>query len=233
MSHWLRYRLVTDRLVAVVVLIVLSPVIVALAVAVRVGDRGRAFVAVPRIGKGGAEFGMWKLRSMRIEQGDGRAKGVSLTAAEDDRITPVGHWLRARYLDELPQLWNVVKGEMCLLSARPEAPEFVDLADPRWQAVLVAPPGMAGPTQLIVNDWEKQVITKDPSGASYTEVVVPVKLAIDGWYLRKASPRLDLMLIRSLLGRLAGGRRPERLVQVVREQVPESVAADSWPTSTQ
>ncbi len=227
MSRWLQLRSVADRVVALFVLLLLSPVIAALAVAVRVGDRGRAFVAVPRIGRDGAVFGMWKLRSMRIEQGDGRANGVSLTAAQDDRITPVGRWLRARYLDELPQLWNVVKGEMCLLSARPEAPEFVDLDDPRWRAVLAAPPGMAGPTQLIVNDWEKQVITDDPSGASYTEVVVPVKLAIDGWYLENASPRLDLLVIRSLLGRLTSGGRPERLVQVVREQVPESVAADS------
>lgn len=229
MSRWLRFRSVTDRVTALGVLTLVSPLIAALAVAVRVSDRGQAFVAVPRVGRNGHIFRMWKLRSMRIEQNDGRARGVSLTSAEDERITPMGRWMRAYYLDELPQLWNVVRGEMGLLSARPEAPEFVDLEDPQWALVVSAPPGVAGPTQLIVNEWEHQVISLDPSGASYLEVVLPVKLAIDEWYVRNASFRLDLLIARALFLRLASRPPLPELTRLIHEQVPVSVAAQTMP----
>ena len=112
---------------------VVWPFIAVLGLAVRLSDRGPAFVGVPRMGRGGQVFTMWKLRSMRADNADGRANGVSLTSIDDNRITPIGTRLRAYYLDELPQLWNVVRGEMGLLGARPEAPEFVDLTDPRWK----------------------------------------------------------------------------------------------------
>lgn len=229
MSRWLRFRSVADRVVALFALMAVAPAIVALAIAVRIADHGQAFLAVPRIGRNGETFRMWKLRSMRIEQSDGRARGVSLTAAEDDRITPIGRWMRAYYLDELPQLWNVVRGEMCLLSARPEAPEFVDMNDRRWALVVSASPGVAGPTQLIVNDWEREVITLDPTGADYVDVVLPVKLAIDGWYVRNASLRLDLLVARTLVRRLLSRPRLPELTRLIRNEVPESIAAEARP----
>ena len=95
MSGWLRTRVVVDRFVAAVLLALTSPLIALLAALVRRHDGGRAFVAVPRVGRGGTDFAMWKLRSMRIDGPDGRASGVSLTAGSDPRITPVGAKLRA------------------------------------------------------------------------------------------------------------------------------------------
>ena len=138
-----------------------TPLIAGLMVAIRLNDGGPTIIAVPRVGRNGRTFGMWKLRSMRAETPDGMAKGVALTTEHDDRITPIGRRMRAWHLDELPQLFNVVRGEMCLLGARPEAPEFVDATDPRWRHVLSAPPcprrafrcGCARPGQAIGCGW--------------------------------------------------------------------------------
>lgn len=227
MSGWLRRRLVIDRVVAALLLTLTSPLVAALAVWIRRHDGGPAFVAVPRAGRAGRPFAMWKLRSMRVDGPDGRAGGVSLTSGHDDRITPVGIVLRAWYLDELPQLYNVARGEMGLLGPRPEAPEFIDGADPRWQAVLAAPPGMAGPTQLVVNDWERDVITAAPDGSAYLDEVVPVKLAIDAWYVRRASLGLDLRVTVALVGRLGSGIGVAGLRHLVRRGVPETAVVPS------
>lgn len=224
MSPYLRVRVVVDRLVAAVVLVLCAPLIAALGWLVRRHDGGPALIAVERVGQGGRTFKMWKLRSMRAETSDGRATGVGLTSAGDDRITPIGHRMRATHLDELPQLVNVVRGEMALLGPRPEAPEYVDSDDPGWRAVLAAPPAIAGPTQLAVGDWERDVITAAPDGSAYESEVVPVKVAIDRWYVEEASPGIDAMVVVSLVGHVLG--RPARtLVARVRSRVPAAEVA--------
>jgi lipopolysaccharide/colanic/teichoic acid biosynthesis glycosyltransferase len=223
-STWLRLRIQLDRVVALVLLVILAPVIGALSVAVWRSDRGPALITVPRVGRDGRTFRMWKLRSMRADTADGRATGVALTTGVDDRITPIGRRLRAWYLDELPQLWNVVRGEMCLLGARPEAPEFVDLHDPRWRHILQVPPGLAGPTQLIVNDWERQHISNAPDGSDYVPIVLPVKLAIDEWYVRRASVHLDAQVAMALVRRLLPFPPSRHLADRVCHEVPASRA---------
>jgi lipopolysaccharide/colanic/teichoic acid biosynthesis glycosyltransferase len=227
-SRWLRCRFLLDRVVAGAALVVVSPVIGVLAAAVRRHDGGPGLIEVPRVGRGGATFGMWKIRSMRAESDDGRARGMGLTRGDDDRITPIGRRLRALHLDELPQLLNVVRGEMLLLGPRPEAPEFVDLDDPGWQAVLRSPPGIAGPTQLIVGDWEREVITSAADESDYVRVVVPVKLAIDRWYVEAASPVIDALVVATLGRRLTGGDEAGRLRARVRAAVPRAASPISW-----
>jgi lipopolysaccharide/colanic/teichoic acid biosynthesis glycosyltransferase len=227
-SLWLRVRTLVDRLVASLLLLAVAPVILSLAVVVRRHDGGPAFVAVPRMGAGGRTFRMWKLRSMRAEQADGRARGVSLSGAVDERITPVGRRLRAYYLDELPQLLNVVRGEMSLLGPRPEAPEFVDLDDPAWQLVLTTPPGLAGPTQMVVNDWERELIDREPGGTAYVRAVVPVKLAIDHWYVQTATPVRDALIFVTLVRRFLPGTESTTLRSLVFRQVPDALVVREW-----
>ena len=226
MSRYLQVRMVLDRLVAAVGLVVLSPVIGVLGWLVHRHDGGPAFITVERVGRHGRPMRMWKLRSMRAESADGRATGVSLTSAGDDRITPIGAKLRAGHLDELPQLFNVARGEMTLLGPRPEAPEYVDATDDDWRAVLAAPPGIAGPTQLAVGDWERDIITAAPDGSAYERDVVPVKVAIDRWYVEQASPGIDALVVVGLARRLAG-RPVGALLERIRAGVPE--AAGSLP----
>jgi lipopolysaccharide/colanic/teichoic acid biosynthesis glycosyltransferase len=129
------------------------------------------------VGRDGAELPMWKLRSMRRgRMSAGSAPGMP---SDTDRST-----VACFHLDELPQLVNVVRGEMALLGPRPEAPEYVETDDPGWRDVLSAPPGIAGPTQLVVGDWERDIITAAPDGSAYIDQVVPVKVAIDRWYVK-------------------------------------------------
>jgi lipopolysaccharide/colanic/teichoic acid biosynthesis glycosyltransferase len=221
-SRWLRTRLVLDRVLAAVLAIATAPVVAVLAMLIRRDDGAAPLIRVPRVGRGGATFGMWKLRSMRVDTDDGRASGAALTRSDDDRITPIGERLRALHLDELPQLYNVVRGEMCLLGPRPEAPDYVDMGDPAWRGVLAVPPGIAGPTQLVVGDWERTEIDRDQRGDAYRQVVVPVKLAIDGWYVRRSSLRLDLLVIASLLRHSLPGPESPALLGRVRDAVPEA-----------
>ena len=142
---WLRFRLVADR--------ARGPRRRHRAVArdrrhgvlVRREDGGPGFITVTRVGRDGRPFRMWKLRSMRAARPDGTADGLTLSGAHDDRITAIGRHLRAYHFDELPQLYNVVRGEMGILGPRPETPEFVDLDDPMWQDRARHPAGHRGP----------------------------------------------------------------------------------------
>lgn len=224
MSSYLRLRIAFDRLAAAVLLAMAAPLIGVVGWLIHRHDGGPALIAVDRVGRGGRTIRMWKLRSMRPDTADGRATGVNLTSGDDDRITPIGRRIRSAHLDELPQLLNVVRGEMALLGPRPEAPEFVDTTDPAWQAVLEAPPGIAGPTQLAVGDWERDVITAAPDGSAYEHDVVPVKVAIDRWYVERATPMLDVAVVVGLLQHLLGAT-PEPLLRRVRAEVHEAERA--------
>jgi lipopolysaccharide/colanic/teichoic acid biosynthesis glycosyltransferase len=231
-SPYLQRRIGVDRVVAALLALVLSPVVAVLGVLVRRHDGGPALIRVPRVGRGGHEFGMWKIRSMRAETFDGRATGVALTSTADDRITPIGRRLRSLHLDELPQLLNVVQGDMCLLGPRPEAPAFVDDGDPAWREVLGVPPGIAGPTQLVVGDWERRSIDADTDGTAYRDVVLPVKLAIDAWYVGHASARTDLRVLRALVRRILPGADDVAFVRGVAERVPEARRVDDADVAT-
>ena len=222
MSTWLSIRLIVDRILGAILAVLTAPLVGVLAVLVRRHDGDAPLITVPRVGVDGQTFGMWKIRSMRVDTADGHASGLALTSTNDQRITPIGARMRSLHLDELPQLYNVALGQMCLLGPRPEAPQFVDLENPVWRQVLTIPPGIAGPTQLIVGDWERSEIDKDNNGDAYQRVVVPVKLAIDRWYLMNASPRLDLLVLTSLIRHVLPGGESKRLQEVVAASVPES-----------
>jgi lipopolysaccharide/colanic/teichoic acid biosynthesis glycosyltransferase len=165
-------------------------------------------------------FPMRKLRTMRSSAPGGLASGRSLTSNGDDRVTPTGRVLRRWRLDEVPQLVNVLRGDMLLLGPRPEAPEFVSLEDDRWRAVLSAPPGIAGPTQVLVDRWESEIISGPEGDDQYRKAVLPVKLALDEWYVQRATPALDVLVVWSIVRKLAG-RPTSRLRDAALSSVPE------------
>ena len=207
MSPWLRRRVVADRVVAAVLWLMLLPVSAALSLLVRREDGGPGTIRLTRVGRDGHHFALHKLRSMRVAGPDGRAADGPLTLAGDRRLTRVGAVLRRRHLDELPQLLNVVRGEMSLIGPRPETPEYVDADDPRWAAVLQAPPGIAGPTQVLVEEWEAEALSGPDAADVYRDQVLPVKLAVDAWYVAHASPRVDAAVAWSLVERFVLQRR--------------------------
>jgi lipopolysaccharide/colanic/teichoic acid biosynthesis glycosyltransferase len=201
------------RLIAALGLLVLSPLIAALAIAVRLTSPGPAFHRARRVGPNG-EFTLHKLRTMRV---NAVATGPGVTAAGDPRVTLVGRLLRRTKLDELPQLWDVVRGEMALVGPRPEDPRYVDLRDPLHRTVFSALPGITGPAALAYRDEEtvlaagaveialadgRDVPTDVDLDRAYREVVLPAKLAMDEAYLRTRSTRGDLAILGRTIGQV-------------------------------
>ncbi|TMC58777.1 MAG: sugar transferase [Chloroflexi bacterium] len=177
-----------DLAVAVPLLVILSPVLVALAAAVRLTSRGPAFHRATRVGRDGRPFTMLKLRTMRA------GPGAAITTRDDPRMTALGRALRRARLDELPQLFNVVRGEMSLVGPRPEDPRFVALYSEEQRAVLALRPGITGAAQLVFRDEAALLDPADPDG-SYIRAVLPRKLAIDLEYARGRSLAGDLRIM--------------------------------------
>ncbi len=171
-------------------LLLLIPVLAALSAAVLLDDGGPVFFSQRRVGKGGKEFRIWKFRTMRAG-----SCGSKVTAAGDRRVTRVGRVLRRCKLDELPQLFNVLMGDMSLVGPRPEVPEYVQLGEPIWQAVLQVRPGVTDLATLLFRDEEKLLGASGDPHTFYRETVLPEKLVLNLGYLRFKSFRRDLMLI--------------------------------------
>src|SRR6266850_7573784 len=150
MSRSFRWKSIFDRTVALLLLIPGLPLIGLLVVLVRLMSRGPGIYRQVRVGKGGRHFIMYKLRSMRVDAEVGTGP-IWSAAGADLRVTPLGTWLRRSHLDELPQLFNVLKGEMALVGPRPERPEFVAvLAEqiPDYLDRLQVLPGITGLAQV-------------------------------------------------------------------------------------
>ncbi|HET7700139.1 MAG TPA: sugar transferase [Candidatus Limnocylindria bacterium] len=179
-----------DLALALPILVVSAPLIAALMVAVRLTSRGPALHRATRVGRTGAVFTMYKLRSMRADASTGSA----ITARGDQRVTGLGRALRRTRLDELPQLWNVIRGDMSLVGPRPEDPRVVAHYSEGERAVLTVRPGITGPAQLAFRDEDRMLDPRDPEG-SYLREVLPRKLAIDQAYVRERSLAGDLAII--------------------------------------
>lgn len=196
-----------EAALALAALAALSPVILAAASAVALSSPGPVFFRQPRAGRGGAPFTLWKLRTMRVAP-----EGVLLTAAGDSRITPAGRWLRRFKIDELPQLWNVVRGDMSLVGPRPEVPRYVDLGEPLWREVLAARPGLTDPVTLRLRNEEDLlagVADIADVEAFYRERLLPWKLRGYRDYLRRRTAWTDLAALARTVLAVFGLFRPE------------------------
>lgn len=181
-----------------------SPLILAAAIAVKLESKGPAFYSGTRVGRNGRLFRIHKLRTMQV---GADASGPAVTAAGDVRVTALGRWLRRTKADELPQLLNVVKGEMSLVGPRPEHPDYVRHYTPEQRRLLEVRPGMTGPTALAYLDEEEALRGGDPEDV-YIREVLPRKLAADLDYIEKASFAGDLKILARTAGALL--KRPFR-----------------------
>ena len=192
-----------QRVVGLLGSLVVLPLITVLAVLVRVTSPGPSLYRALRMGEGGRPFTCYKLRTMRR---DADSTGPAISTLRDPRITVLGSMLRRTRLDELPQLWNVARGEMRLVGPRPEAQEFASVDDPLAKLVFAHKPGITGAAQLLFAD-EAAMLDGDAPAAVYRERILPAKLLVDAAYIAHRSWRLDLWLIgRTVL--LALGRPP-------------------------
>jgi lipopolysaccharide/colanic/teichoic acid biosynthesis glycosyltransferase len=180
-----------EALIALIGLVILAPVIALAAILVAVTSRGPVFFRQERMGRKGRVFVLYKLRTMRQT-----ARGPQVTAGDDNRVTRVGKLLRKTKLDELPELWNIIKGDMALIGPRPEVPRYVDLKDPLWRLVLEARPGIADPMTLRLRNEETLLAeVKGDRERFYLDTLLPFKLHGYLEYLQTRNWLSDLKVI--------------------------------------
>jgi lipopolysaccharide/colanic/teichoic acid biosynthesis glycosyltransferase len=187
-----------DLTAATAGLVVLSPVLLVLGLLVRFSSPGPVFYRANRVGRHGVPFKLLKFRTM-VANADRLGPGV--TGAADARITPVGRFLRRSKLDELPQLINVVRGEMSLVGPRPEDPRYVALYSAAQRRVLDVRPGITSPASVAYRD-EAALLTGEDWEQAYIERIMPAKLELDLAYVERASLRTDLAIILRTLWRI-------------------------------
>ena len=179
-------------MVATIALVIVAPLLPLAALMVKLSSRGPVFYRGTRVGLNGKLFPMLKFRTMVV---DAESLGGSATAADDPRITRFGKFLRRYKLDELPQLFNVLLGDMSLVGPRPEVEKYVNLYSPEEKAILTVRPG--------ITDWasiwdsnEAAVLegSRDPE-RTYEELIRPTKLALQLLYVRDPSFFVDLKIL--------------------------------------
>jgi lipopolysaccharide/colanic/teichoic acid biosynthesis glycosyltransferase len=176
-----------------------SPILAGVFAATRLsGDRGPMFYRARRVGEGGRIITVFKIRTMAVD-----SAGSRLTGPDDPRVTPVGRMLRRYRLDELPQLINVVRGDMSLVGPRPEDPSFVDLSNPLHRRVFSARPGITGLAQLAFHDEAERLGGPDAE-RRYREEILPAKLRLDAEYLDRRTTLLDLKILVRTVGAVLG-----------------------------
>ena len=179
-----------DIICATLGLLVLSPVLLVCALLVGLTSPGGVLFRQERIGKDGVPFTIYKFRSMRKDNA-----GLKITTSGDSRITPVGKVLRRTKLDELPQLFNVLKGDMSFVGPRPEVREYTDLYDEEQRQVLLVRPGITGLASIRFRNENEILDASDDPNRTYIEEVMPQKIALDLEYIPHASAFYDIRLI--------------------------------------
>jgi lipopolysaccharide/colanic/teichoic acid biosynthesis glycosyltransferase len=178
-----------DVVVAASALVVLSPLFAAVGLLIVLDSRGPVFYRAERVGYRGQPLAMLKFRKMHRT-----ARGAELTVDGDERLTRVGAWLARTKLDELPQLWHVVRGEMSLVGPRPEAPSFVARFPTEYGVILATRPGLTGYTQLAFAREGSILDPQDVQG-HYVRALLPQKVQLDQLYASRVTTRRDLQIL--------------------------------------
>lgn len=174
-----------DVIISFIALIILSPFFILIAAAIKISSKGNIFFKQKRVGKNNIDFDLYKFRSMYV---DAHKKGLLTVGGKDKRITSVGYFLRRSKLDELPQLLNVLKGEMSLVGPRPEVRKYVDLySDEHLKVLLDVLPGITDYASIEYrNENELLAAAKDPENF-YIKVIVPEKAKLNYKFIENPS----------------------------------------------
>jgi len=180
-------------------LLVLWPVLAAVALGIKLSGGGRAFFRQQRVGLGGRIFKIWKFRTM-VENAE--QLGKLLTVGPDPRITPIGFWLRRSKLDELPQLFNVLRGDMSLVGPRPEVPHYVERYSAGQRRVLNLMPGITDPASIRYRNENDLLATSANPEQTYTEEIMPEKIRLNLEYAVRANLATDFaVILKTVFGR--------------------------------
>lgn len=195
-----RWQRTVDLLSAGGALVVLTPLLAVIAVAVLVADGRPVLFSQSRVGRFGRPFTLMKFRSMRDRP------GALVTTSGDPRITPIGALLRRTKLDELPQLWHVLVGDMSIVGPRPEVPPYVAIWPSLFASIHGLRPGLTDLASLALADEEDVLRAHADEPNFYTDALLPRKLALARLYRRHRSLSLDAALIAGTVLRIVGAR---------------------------
>ena len=180
-------------------LLVLLPLLILFSIAIKISSSGPVFFSQKRVGKDGKLFTLIKFRSMTVEQDN----SSTATARGDARITKFGEFLRKYKLDELPELWNVIKGEMSLVGPRPDVPGYADKLVGKDRDVLKLRPGITGAASLKYANEEEILASKENPQKYNDEVIFPDKVKVNLDYYENQSFWLDIKIIFATIFRIS------------------------------
>ncbi len=190
-----------DVAAALLGLILLSPVLLAVAAAIKILDSGPIFFSQMRAGRGFTPFILFKFRTMRVA-----GAGPQITSGADARVTPLGRLLRRTKLDELPQLFNVLRGDMSVVGPRPEVPRYVELFKSDYEFILSVKPGITDYAAIKYRDEETVLGSyRDPEQGYITEIL-PAKIALYRRYIGEIGLATDLKIILATASRVVAGQ---------------------------
>lgn len=190
-----------DLTIASLGLLVLWPVLLVSAVLVKLTSRGPVLFRQQRVGRNFRNFDILKFRTMVV---DAHKLGGQITAGRDPRITTVGHFLRKTKIDELPQLINVIKGEMSFVGPRPEVPRYVEMFRDDYAELLKVRPGITDLASLKYRHESDLLGESENPETTYVQEILPDKIALAKEYIRRSSILFDLQLIFKTVLRMAG-----------------------------
>jgi len=194
---------VLDVLLSAVALLVLAPLLLVVAIAVKLSSPGPVLYRARRAGRYGRPFTLYKFRSMVV---GGPGSGPRITGTDDPRITRVGRILRRTKLDELPQFFNTLRGDMSLVGPRPEDPALVETYSADQRRLLTVKPGLTSPA-TVLNRYEEERLSGPDPEAAYRRDVLPMKLRMELEYLDRRTVSEDLRVlgqtVRALFARRA------------------------------
>lgn len=186
------FKRVFDFILAVILLIVLSPIMLVIALAIKLTDRGPIFYRQVRVTQYGKEFRIFKFRTM-IMNAD--KIGSQVTIGDDPRVTKVGYKVRKLRLDEIPQLLNVIKGEMSFVGTRPEVVRYVDKYTNEMLSTLFLPAGITSEASINFKDEEKILFNIENIDEVYIEKVLPEKMKFNLRYIEKLTFIYDIKVM--------------------------------------
>lgn len=181
-----------DLIVSFSGLVILSPLLLIISLIIMLNDKGPVFFTQRRVGKDAKLFMLYKFRSMRIIES---SEEVSFEPGNTSRVTSIGKFLRKAKLDELPQLFNVIKGDMSLVGPRPEVPVWIAVYPERWARVLTVKPGITDNASILFRNEELLLAGSDDPEKTYREVILPKKLDLYEEYIANKSFFGDIKLI--------------------------------------
>jgi len=192
-SFYLRFgKRLLDIIVSLISIILLLPIFVVIAILIKLDTKGPIFYIQQRVGRDFKKFGLYKFRTMVV---NADKIGPLVTKDRDPRITRVGYYLRKWKLDELPQFFNVLKGDMSLVGPRPEVERYIDLFRDEYKVILSIKPGITDYATIHFRDEEDIIAQFEDVEKGYTEIVLPKKIELYKKYIEEISLMTDIKIL--------------------------------------